>query len=850
MNGMIVVCFTLIAVVCCTFGAPVEIEPESKNVAVRASALLQPQSNSATVATASPLVSAKSSITEHQHHKRRRHHRRRHRLQRHRHKLYPLKDRLQKFVRGSSGSSNLLAGVKTPHQDFEMNNGEVFEHGGVPDLKRSSNVAVRRTAKKSSRISNGASIHALNETNGGLVVSLSDDADINSQLDNLPEGSGDESSATGDEEERDVGDVLYSDNSTLVLIHDFGKDNTTDNTLRQLLKEIPSVINDTGDALYNSNSFKSNRRVLTSKMSNKELKQKLKGLKATSATSAENILKSVSKFPPIKVHSNVGDFMMPDLHDIFPAHNLTKNHSVNQDHKRCVNVSNLHDNSTQQRNDILIRCGLLQPVSPVYTFETVGSDMVENPSDYDNGSTWHNFEDAKTTFTGDGKVNKEEKSVVKGEDNPIDSLGNIKHHIHPVEVTEKENSTSTEKGKYDGDNEHLNLDVTDKEPSRYGSSIHGHLISDVPQNKAPGDTSEVNSHLNLNVTDKGPPKYGSNIHGHPLSNKGVSSDSSKDHDNQGLAAEDEAHSYQNSSNADESQHSRTTEKNVPQDTFESSKYTSGIQGYLILPKNEKSSDASINSYPKEKSKEILNLSVTAVDQPPTGNVVTGGKHDDSDHLTADATGDVSNKDLSSNNTTAIKEKEVKNTDPVSNETALIAGPIVTETIPFDLPVLSMVLSKEKNTKHRLKNRQGTHEDHQKKYLDSDSDESDDNNQDENTQNLNSYHNLNHPADDYANEDALYEDRGNENDEIGKEENGLLQKTLDVENPNLIGRMHDQLLGSSSEDEDDRDGQFGDYADCNGVPYGCHRYFQDKTPFQFLSNKDYRQGKKRHFKKKE
>jgi len=134
MNGMIVVCFTLIAVVCCTFGAPVEIEPESKNVAVRASALLQPQSNSATVATASPLVSAKSSITEHQHHKRRRHHRRRHRLQRHRHKLYPLKDRLQKFVRGSSGSSNLLAGVKTPHQDFEMNNGEVFEHGGVPDL--------------------------------------------------------------------------------------------------------------------------------------------------------------------------------------------------------------------------------------------------------------------------------------------------------------------------------------------------------------------------------------------------------------------------------------------------------------------------------------------------------------------------------------------------------------------------------------------------------------------------------------------------------------------------------------------------------------------------------------------
>jgi hypothetical protein len=37
-------------------------------------------------------------------------------------------------VGGNAGTSNLLSGVKTPHQDFEMTNGEVFEHGGVPDL--------------------------------------------------------------------------------------------------------------------------------------------------------------------------------------------------------------------------------------------------------------------------------------------------------------------------------------------------------------------------------------------------------------------------------------------------------------------------------------------------------------------------------------------------------------------------------------------------------------------------------------------------------------------------------------------------------------------------------------------
>lgn len=81
-----------------------------------------------------PLVSAKSSVA-HAHHKKRRHHKRHHKHHHGHHgNMYPLKDHVQTFV--GREKSNLLSGVKTPHQDFEMTNGEVFEHGGVPDLSK------------------------------------------------------------------------------------------------------------------------------------------------------------------------------------------------------------------------------------------------------------------------------------------------------------------------------------------------------------------------------------------------------------------------------------------------------------------------------------------------------------------------------------------------------------------------------------------------------------------------------------------------------------------------------------------------------------------------------------------
>lgn len=82
----------------------------------------------------------------HPHHKRKHiHHVRSHRMtkrhHRHRHGLhYPVKDKVEYYRRGSSKGvpkarnmyNNAAAGAD--HGDFEVNNGEVFEHGAVPDL--------------------------------------------------------------------------------------------------------------------------------------------------------------------------------------------------------------------------------------------------------------------------------------------------------------------------------------------------------------------------------------------------------------------------------------------------------------------------------------------------------------------------------------------------------------------------------------------------------------------------------------------------------------------------------------------------------------------------------------------
>merc|ERR1712188_339270 len=145
MNLILLSSLVLFVVVCYSNGAPVETQAEAHKSAsaIRTGSAKRHRITSRHNST----FSTKSYIDTHP---RKRNYHKRHKLlrRRHRHKLvYPVQDRLQYF---GGRTKAYLPLAKRNREDFEMTNGEVFEHGGVPDLKGTASKR-KHTIQKSSK---------------------------------------------------------------------------------------------------------------------------------------------------------------------------------------------------------------------------------------------------------------------------------------------------------------------------------------------------------------------------------------------------------------------------------------------------------------------------------------------------------------------------------------------------------------------------------------------------------------------------------------------------------------------------------------------------------------------------